>query len=112
MATCNEAPTANTLNREFDQTEAKRFVVSDLTYGKVQNRWHYICVRIDLFNREIIGQSVGPHKDAALVSRAFATVQGDLSQIQWFHGSIPTVEASLKIKKMDELLETLKLADS
>ncbi|GAC43652.1 transposase and inactivated derivative, partial [Paenibacillus popilliae ATCC 14706] len=29
---CNEEATANNLNREFDQTELKRFVVSDLTY--------------------------------------------------------------------------------
>ncbi|GAC43890.1 transposase and inactivated derivative, partial [Paenibacillus popilliae ATCC 14706] len=84
-ATCNEEATANTLNREFDQTEAKRFVVSDLTCVKVQNRWHYICVLVDLFNREIIGHSVGSHKDAALISRAFATVKGDLHQIRWFH---------------------------
>ena len=82
---CNEEDTANTLNREFDQTKARRFVVSDLTYVKVQNRWHYICVLIDLFNREIIGHSAGPHKNAALISRAFATVKGDLRQIQWFH---------------------------
>ncbi len=48
--TCNEANTANVLHREFGQNELKRFVVSDLTYVKVQNRWHYICVLIDLFN--------------------------------------------------------------
>jgi putative transposase len=83
---CNEEVIANnTLNREFNQTEARRFVVSDLTYVKVQNRWHYICVLVDLFNREIIGHSAGPHKNAALISRAFATVKGDLRQIQWFH---------------------------
>ncbi|MEK5504689.1 hypothetical protein MKX46_02655 [Paenibacillus sp. FSL P4-0113] len=35
---CNEATTANELDREFDQTEAKRFVVSDLTYVKVPHR--------------------------------------------------------------------------
>ena len=29
--TCNEAATANVLDREFEQAEAKRFVVSDLT---------------------------------------------------------------------------------
>ncbi len=76
----NEATTANVLKREFDQTEAKRFVVSDLTYVNVQNRWHYLCVLVDLFNREIIGHSAGPNKDAALITRAFATVKGDLRQ--------------------------------
>jgi len=103
---CNEAETTNVLDRAFDQTEAKRFVVSDLTYVKVGHRWHYVCILIDLFNREIIGHSAGPHKDAALVSRAFATVEGDLSQIQWFHTDRGS---EFKNQKMDELLETFKI---
>jgi len=106
---CNEETTANVLDRAFDQTEAKRFVVSDLTYVKVQHQWHYICVLIDLFNREIIGYSAGPHKDAALVSRAFATVQDDLSQIQWFHTDRGSEFKNLKI---DELLETFHIGRS
>lgn len=106
---CNEAATANVLDREFKQTEAKRFVVSDLTYVKVQNKWHYICLLIDLFNREIIGHSAGPHKDAALISRAFATVQGNLQHIQWFHTDRGS---EFKNQKMDELLETFEIGRS
>ncbi len=108
-AACNEAAIANTLNREFSQTEAKRFVVSDLTYVKVRNQWHYICVLVDLFNREIIGHSAGPHKDAALVSRAFATVKGDLRQIQWFHTDRGS---EFKNQKMDEILNTFNIGRS
>lgn len=52
----NEDVTTNTLNREFDHREALVGVVSDLTYVRVGQKWHYICVLIDLFNREIIGQ--------------------------------------------------------
>ncbi len=106
---CNEAKTANVLERKFEQTQAKRFVVSDLTYVKVQNKWHYICVLLDLFNREIIGHSAGPNKDAALVSRAFATVQGDLRQIQWFHTDRGS---EFKNEKMNELLETFDIGRS
>ncbi|MEF7439956.1 IS3 family transposase [Paenibacillus lautus] len=106
---CNEATTTNVLDREFEQTEVKRFVVSDLTYVKVQNRWHYICVLIDLFNREIIGHSAGPHKDAALISRAFATVQGDLRHIQWFHTDRGS---EFKNQRMDELLKTFEIGRS
>ncbi len=105
----NEAKTANVLDREFDQAEAKRFVVIDLTYVKVRHRWHYICVLIDLFNREIIGHSAGPHKDVALVSRAFATVEGDLSQIQWFHTNRGS---EFKNQTMDELLNTFEIGRS
>ena len=106
---CNEEAHANTLNREFDQTESKRFVVSDLTYVKVQNQWHYICVLIDLFNREIIGHSAGPRKDAALIFRAFATVKDDLRQIQWFHTDRGS---EFKNQKMDELLKTFEIGRS
>jgi transposase InsO family protein len=106
---CNEEATANILNREFDQTVTKRFVVSDLTYVKVQHQWHYICILVDLFNREIIGHSAGPNKDAALISRAFATVQGDLRQIQWFHTDRGR---EFKNEKMDELLETFEIGRS
>ncbi|MEK5406688.1 IS3 family transposase [Paenibacillus sp. FSL W8-0439] len=106
---CNEAVTANVLDREFEQEEAKRFIVSDLTYVKIQNRWHYICVLIDLFNREIIGHSAGPNKDAVLISRAFATVQGDLRQIQWFHTDRGS---EFKNQKMDELLKTFDIGRS
>jgi putative transposase len=108
-ASCNEEAITNTLNREFDQTETKRFVVSDLTYVNVQNRWHYICVLVDLFNREIIGYSAGPQKDAALISRAFATVKGDLRQIQWFHTDRGS---EFKNQRMDELLKTFEIGRS
>ena len=40
---------------------------------------------VDLFNREIIGYSSGPNKDAELVKKAFSTVQTNLSQIKIFH---------------------------
>lgn len=64
---------------------------------------------IDLFNREIIGRSAGPNKDAALISRAFATVQGDLRQIQWFHTDRGS---EYKNVKMNELLETFEIRRS
>ena len=82
---CNESAQANELKRKFQQTEVKKVVVSDLTYVKVKNKWHYVCIFVDLFNREIIGFSTGTNKDASLVARAFSSIQGDLRDIQLFH---------------------------
>lgn len=48
-------------------------------------------------------------KDAVLISRAFATVQGDLRQIQWFHTDRGS---EFKNEKMDELLETFEIGRS
>jgi len=60
-------------------------VVSDLTYVRVGQKWQYVCILLDLHNREIIGYSSGAHKDACLVQAAFAKVRVNLAQIQMFH---------------------------
>src|SRR5690625_1640705 len=41
----NESEVGNVLNRDFNQEQALKVVVSDLTYVRVQQKWHYICVR-------------------------------------------------------------------
>lgn len=82
---CNEAPIPNELDRQFNGQGQYAAVVSDLTYVRVNYKWNYICILVDLFNREIIGYSAGPNKDANLVYDAFATVKANLSQIQMFH---------------------------
>ncbi len=65
--TYNESEIQNELNREFKKETPLEAVVSDLTYVRVAGQWNYICLLIDLFNREIIGHSCGRAKDAKLV---------------------------------------------
>lgn len=84
-STCNESEIRNELNRQFDKEMPLEAVVSDLTYVRVAGKWNYICLLIDLFNREIIGYSCGRAKDADLVYRAFAKVKSNLYNIQLFH---------------------------
>ncbi len=82
---CNEAPIKNELQRQFKQEEQLAVVVSDLTYVRVEKKWHYVCLFVDLFNREIIGHSAGPNKPAALVYQALASIKGNLHNINMFH---------------------------
>lgn len=70
-STVNESETVNVLNRRFNQEKELTVIVSDLTYVRVRQKWHYICVLVDLYNREIIGYSSGPNKTAELVQRTF-----------------------------------------
>jgi transposase InsO family protein len=70
---CNEEPIQNELKRQFTGQAPYTVVVSDLTYVRVNYKWNYVCILVDLFNREIIGYSAGIHKDAQLVYDAFAT---------------------------------------
>ena len=81
----NESQTTNVVNREFDDRELLEVVVSDLTYVRVNGKWNYVCLILDLHNREIIGHSAGKHKTASLVYEAFASIKHDLKKIKIFH---------------------------
>ncbi|AXF57354.1 IS3 family transposase [Salicibibacter kimchii] len=106
---CNESAVGNTLNREFDQDQELKVIVSDLTYVRVQQKWHYICVLVDLYNREIIGHSAGPHKSAALVQRAFASVKHNLIRLELFHTDRGS---EFKNQLIDQALETFGIERS
>jgi putative transposase len=108
-SSCNESQVNNELNRRFNQEEELSVIVSDLTYVRANNKWHYVCVFVDLFNREIIGCSAGPNKDAALVYRAFASIQQDLRKIQYFHTDRGS---EFKNKLMDEALDAFDIKRS
>jgi len=56
-----------------------------ITYVRVNGKWNYVCLILDLHNREIIGYSAGPKKDARLVYKAFATIKTNLNKISVFH---------------------------
>ena len=66
---CNEENITNPVNKEFNSRDKLEVVVSDLTYVRENGRWAYICVLQDLYNKEIIGYSVGKSKTAELVDR-------------------------------------------
>ncbi len=81
----NEEPIKNKLDRQFDNQKELAVVVSDLTYVRVNGKWNYVCLFVDLFNREIIGHSAGSHKTADLVYKALTSIRRPLHHIQMFH---------------------------
>ena len=81
----NEAQVPNVLKRSFNAHRPRRSLVGDITYVKVEGRWAYTCLLLDLYNREIIGHSAGAQKDARLVKSAFASIRGNLFDIEVFH---------------------------
>lgn len=81
----NEEQRPNIVDRQFDGKEQYEVIVSDLTYVRVGNEWNYICILLDLYNREIVGYSCGKHKNAQLVYNAFATVKTNLRRFDIFH---------------------------
>ena len=109
IAKCNNDIVENVVDRNFDNQEHLSVVVSDLTYVRVGSNWHYICVLIDLFNREIIGYSAGKNKDAKLVKTAFQSINGNLSNISIFHTDRGN---EFKNKVIDDVLNTFEISRS
>ena len=106
---CNEDKTENIVNREFDNKRDLEIVVSDLTYVNVDGKWHYICLLINLFNREIVGYSAGAKKDASLVYEAFMNTNINLTKVNIFHTDRGN---EFKNKVIDEVLEAFKIKRS
>lgn len=87
----------------------RNVIVSNLTYVRVGVNWNYICVLVDLFNREIIGYSAGHKKTADIVKQAFQTVRGNLKDIQIFHTDRGN---EFKNQTIDETLKAFEIQRS
>ena len=75
----------NVLARAFDGHAPRTHVASDLAYVRAGGSWCYVCLLVDLYNREIVGCSCGRRKDARLVKAAFSNVAFPLTDIEVFH---------------------------
>ena len=61
----------NRLQQEFKQLAPNLVWVSDITYVRVKETFHYICVVIDLFSRRILAHAISKRIDVALVWTVF-----------------------------------------
>lgn len=84
-STCNNSAIPNIVDRNFNNRKLLEVIISDLTYVRVANKWCYVCLIIDLFNREIVGFSAGHNKDAILVEKAFISIKYNLNFVDIFH---------------------------
>ncbi len=105
----NNDSVENIVAREFDNRKELEVVVSDLTYVDVSGKWNYICILLDLYNREIIGYSAGEHKDSKLVEEAFKSVKIPLKSIGIFHTDRGS---EFKNSSIDEILKKNKIRRS
>ena len=61
----------NLLQRKFQVEKPNQAWVSDITYIEVGKVWMYLCVIIDLFNREIIGWHFDDNMETPLIIKAY-----------------------------------------
>ena len=105
----NKDDIGNKLDRQFDNKERYEVIVSDLTYVKVAGKWNYICVLIDLFNREIVGHMARPKKDADLVVATIYNSNIPLNKVKMFHTDRGS---EFKNNKIDNILQAFGIERS
>ena len=81
----------NVLARSFDGHAPRTHVAADLAYVRAGGSWCYVCLLVDLYNRETVGCSCGRRKDARLVKAAFSNVAFPLTAIEVFHSDSKNV---------------------
>ena len=72
-------------------------------------KWSCVCILIDLFNRETIGYSAGPKKDAILVYKAFSRIDPNLNNISILHANRGS---EFNNNVIDGLIETFSIQRS
>lgn len=81
----NNSKITNILDRNYSDQKQLSVVCSDLTYVSVNNKWNYICVILDLYNREVISYSISQFKDSQLVLDALNKLGDRSKKIELFH---------------------------
>lgn len=65
------AVSENKLKRNFKAEKPGEVWVSDITYVEVGSRWMYLCIIMDLYNREIVGWDLSETLEATSLLNAF-----------------------------------------
>lgn len=105
----NNEKTENKLDRKFNNKKPLEVLISDLTYVDINGKWHYICLLIDLYNREIVGYSAGKEKDGELVRAAWLTIKEDIRNVSFFHTDRG---GEFKNEEIDKILKLAKIERS
>ena len=67
----NDRDCHNILKQNFNPKEPNKAWCSDITYIKVEGRFYYLCVIIDLFSRRVIAYKISCKIDTRLVLDTF-----------------------------------------
>lgn len=66
----NSPALPNLLNRQFNPAAPNRAWCGDISFIRLQDRWCYLALVVDLYSRRIIGSALSLTADADLVCRA------------------------------------------
>ena len=67
----DDAGFSNHLQQQFRQKAPNLVWVSDITYIKVNGKWYYLCIVMDLFSGKVIAWHISAKPDVDLVISTF-----------------------------------------
>ena len=79
-ANTSDSDCPNHLKQNFNPPAPNQVWVSDITYIRVNGRFYYLCVVIDLFARKIVAYRLSPKMNAQLAIDTFQSAWNDRRQ--------------------------------
>ena len=100
----DNGPCINHLNQQFNPAAPNSVWASDFTYIKVNGRFYYLCIVIDLFSRKVIGWSLSNHHDVDLTIDAFQKAFSDRGEPEFvmFHSDRGSEYTAFTFRQMLE----------
>ena len=101
----------NVLQRQFKADEPNRVWGSDVTCFKINDKYLYICVILDLFSRKVVAYRVSPKNSTYLISSTFrqAYQNRNAPQSLMFHsdqGAQYTSKTFCKLLRMNKVVQS------
>ncbi len=107
----------NILQRQFQVSEPNRVWVSDVTCFKINEKYIYVCVILDLFSRKVIAHGVSPKNSTYLITSTFKRAiqtRGILQELT-FHsdqGAQYTSKTFRKLLRMNKIVQSFSKSGS
>ena len=101
----------NVLQRQFQADEPNRVWVSDVTCFKINEKYLYVCVILDLFSRKVVAYRVSPKNSPYLITSTFrqAYQNRNAPQSLMFHsdqGAQYTSKTFRKLLRMNKVVQS------
>lgn len=101
----------NVLQRQFQADEPNRVWVSDVTCFKINDKYLYVCVILDLFSRKVVAYRVSPKNSTYLITSTFrqAYQNRNAPQSLMFHsdqGAQYTSKTFRKLLHMNKIVQS------
>ncbi len=107
----------NHLQRQFQVSEPNRFWVSDVTCFKINDKYQYVCMILDLFSRKIVAYGMSPKNSTYLITSTFKRALKEKGNPQrlTFHsdrGAQYTSNTLRKLLRINEVVQSFSKSGS